>query len=52
MIIQFPLTQEQREKMSTVSEKQIRQAQDNLFMYLINRIDELERKILTQDTKI
>lgn len=45
MIIQFPLTQEQLEKMSTVSEKQIRQAQDNLFMYLINRIDELEAKI-------
>ena len=45
MIIQFPPTKEQREKMSSVSEKQIRQAQDDLFMYLIRRIDELEAKI-------
>lgn len=45
MIIQFPLTKEQREKMSTVSDKQIREAQDALFMYLIQRIDELEAKI-------
>lgn len=45
MIIQFPPTQEQREKMSSVSEKQVRQAQDDLFMYLIKRIEELEAKI-------
>ena len=45
MIIQMPLTQEQREKLSTVSEKQIRQTQDALFMYLIERVNELEAKL-------
>lgn len=45
MIIQFPPTQEQREKKSTVSEKQIREAQDALFMYLMKRIDELEAQL-------
>ncbi|MBR3746644.1 MAG: hypothetical protein IKN27_06755 [Selenomonadaceae bacterium] len=45
MIIQFPPTKEQREKKATVSDKQVREAQDALFMYLINRIDELEAKI-------
>lgn len=49
MIIQFPPTQEQLEKMSTVSEKQIREAQDALFMYLIQRVDELEAKIIPPD---
>ena len=51
MIIQKPLTQEQTEKMSTVNEKQIRQAQDALFMFLLDRVAELERKTLTQDIK-
>ena len=45
MIIEFPLTKEQLEKKSTVSDKQIREAQDALFMYLIQRVDELEAKI-------
>lgn len=45
MIIETPLTKEQLEKLSTVSEKQIRQAQDALFMYLIERVNELEAKL-------
>ncbi|MBR2519683.1 MAG: hypothetical protein IKE46_07865 [Selenomonadaceae bacterium] len=48
-IIKLPLTPEQMEKMSTVSDKQIREAQDALFMYLINRINELEEKIAPPD---
>ena len=45
MIIQSPLTQEQIEKLSTVTDKQIRQAQDALFMFLIERITELEAEV-------
>lgn len=49
MIIENPLTKEQLEKISTVSEKQIRQAQDALFMYLIERVNELEAKLAERE---
>ena len=45
MIIEKPLTQAQLDALQTVSEKQIRQAQDALFMYLIERVNELEAKL-------
>lgn len=45
MIIQTPLTQEQLEQMQTVSDKQLREAQDALFMYLINEIEQLKESI-------
>ena len=45
VIIKNPLTPEQIEKMSTVSEKQIREAQDALFMYLIEEIERLKNSL-------
>lgn len=48
MIIEKPLTQQQREAMSSVSDKEIRAAQDALFIYLMNKIDELEAKLPAQ----
>ena len=37
-----PLTPEQIKKTQSVSEEKIREAQDALFVFLINRVNELE----------
>lgn len=47
MIIKRPLTEEQLKKISErekPSQEEILKAQDELFMYLIERLDALERK--------
>ena len=48
MIINQPLTPEQILKRQSPSDKDIRQAQDALFMYLMNRVAELEAKLEPQ----
>ena len=45
MIINRPLTPEQIKAQSQPSQEDIRQAQDALFMFLIERINELEAKL-------
>lgn len=45
MIIETPLTKDQLEQMQTVSDKQIREAQDALFMHLINEIERLKSSL-------
>ena len=45
MIINQPLTPEQILKRQSPSDKDIRQAQDALFMYLFNKVAELEAKL-------
>lgn len=46
-----PLTPEQQKKRETVSENQIRKAQDALFVYLMNRVEELEKKVEGNESK-
>lgn len=45
MIINRPLTPEQIKAQSQPSDEDVRQAQDALFMYLFERIEELESKV-------
>jgi len=45
MIIKRPLTPEQIAAMSKPSDEAVRQAQDALFMYLFNKVSELEEKL-------
>ena len=45
MIIKRPLTPEQIKAMSQPSQDDIRKAQDDLFMYLFNKVAELENKV-------
>lgn len=45
MIINQPLTPEQIKAASEPSQKDVRQAQDALFMYLFNKVAELEAKL-------
>jgi len=45
MIIKRPLTPEQIKAMSQPSQDDIRKAQDDLFMYLFNKVAELEAKL-------
>lgn len=45
MIIKSPLTPEQIKAMSQPSQEAVRKAQDELFMYLLQRVAELEAKI-------
>lgn len=44
-IFQRPLTPEQLKASQTVSDAEIRQAQDSLFMFLLNRVAKLENKL-------
>ena len=39
------MTPEQIKASQTVSQEKLRQAQDALFLYLLNRVNELETKI-------
>ncbi len=48
-IFHTPLTPEQLKASQTISDAKIRQAQDNLFMYLLNRVAELESKLNQQN---
>lgn len=48
-IIKNPLTPKQIEQSKTVSEQKVREAQDALFMYLINRVNELEKQLNPPD---
>lgn len=45
MIIKQPLTPEQIQKSQVPSDADVQKAQDALFMYLLNRVAELEEKI-------
>lgn len=45
VVINQPLTPEQREAISKPSADKIREAQDALFVYLLNRVAELEAKL-------
>lgn len=45
MIINRPLTPEQIKAQSQPSAEDVRRAQDALFMFLIERIEELESKL-------
>ena len=45
-----PLTPEQIKKAQSVSEEKIRDAQDALFVFLINRVNELETQIAELET--
>ena len=45
-----PLTPEQIKKTQSVSEEKIRKAQDALFVFLINRVNELENQIAELET--
>lgn len=45
MIIKRPLTQQQIEAQSKPSDEAVRQAQDALFMFLLERVAELEAKL-------
>ena len=45
MIIKQPLTAEQIKAQSQPSDEAVRQAQDALFMYLLERVAELEAKL-------
>ena len=45
-----PLTPEQIKKTQSVSEEKIREAQDALFVFLINRVNELETQIVELET--
>lgn len=47
-IFQKPLTPEQIKASQEISGTKIRQAQDALFMFLLNRVAELEAKIQSQ----
>lgn len=40
-----PLTPEQIKKTQSVSDEKLRAAQDSLFVFLINRVNELETQI-------
>ena len=44
-IFQRPLTPEQLKASQTISDAKILQAQDSLFLYLLNRVAELEAKL-------
>ena len=44
-IFRNPMTPEQLKASQTVSDAKIRQAQDSLFMNLLNRVAELESKL-------
>lgn len=48
MIINRPLTPEQIQQSSEPSQKDVRDAQDALFMYLFNKVAELEAKLEPQ----
>ncbi|MBR1806474.1 MAG: hypothetical protein IJ774_08835 [Selenomonadaceae bacterium] len=48
-IFRNPLTPEQLKASQTISDAKIRQAQDGLFMYLLNRVAELESKLEQQN---
>ena len=45
-----PLTPEQIKKTQSVSEEKLREAQDALFVFLINRVNELETQIAELET--
>ena len=45
-----PLTPEQIKKTQSVSEEKLREAQDALFVFLINRVNELETQIADLET--
>ena len=45
MIITHPLTPEQIQQSREPSQKDVRDAQDALFMYLFNKVAELEAKL-------
>ncbi|MBR1645483.1 MAG: hypothetical protein IJ774_01990 [Selenomonadaceae bacterium] len=45
-----PLTPEQIKKTQSVSEEKLREAQDSLFVFLINRVNELETQIAELET--
>ena len=45
-----PLTPEQIKKTQSVSEEKLREAQDSLFVFLINRVNELENQIAELET--
>ena len=45
-----PLTPEQIKKTQSVSEEKLREAQDALFVFLINRVNELETQITELET--
>ena len=45
-----PLTPEQIKKTQSVSEEKLREAQDSLFVFLINRVNELETQITELET--
>lgn len=40
--LSIPMTPEQIKKSQSVSEEKLREAQDSLFVFLINRVNELE----------
>ena len=48
MIISRPLTPEQIQQSREPSQKDVRDAQDALFMYLFNKVAELEAKLEPQ----
>ena len=50
-IIKNPLTPEQMKQRETVSAEKIREAQDALFMYLLDRVAALEEKISAAETQ-
>lgn len=45
MLIKTPLTAEQKESMSKPSTEAINKAADDMIMFLLNRVAELEAKI-------
>ena len=45
-----PLTPEQIKKAQSISEEKLREAQDSLFMYLLNRVNELETQVAELET--
>lgn len=52
MIIKQPLTPEQIKKSKAPSDTDVQKAQDALFMYLLNRVAELEEKIAPPALKV
>jgi len=51
-IKKIPLTPEQIKKRETVSEEKIREAQDALFLFLLQRVDELEKQLNPPDEEV
>ena len=46
-----PMTPEQIKKTQSVSEEKLREAQDSLFVFLINRVNELETQVSELETQ-